>query len=99
LKTLLTIILVLCHVPLTVSAVDITIAPLTATGPQEQRWGWDLKAFPERIDTASEAQKLYGNLPANLVRFPIFADAHFQNGTVNEARYTTELLSLSKKSL
>lgn len=68
---------------LTASAVDIVIAPLNATGPRVERWGWDLKAFADRIDTPGEAQKLYGDLPANLVRFPIFADAHFQNGTVD----------------
>jgi hypothetical protein len=95
-KSLLPILSLLSMFPLAASAVDITIAPLTATGPQVQRWGWDLKAFADRLDTPSEAQKLYGDLPANLVRFPIFADAHFQDGTVNEARYTTELLSLSR---
>ena len=30
-------------------AVDIEIAPLTATGPRVKRWGWDLKAFADRI--------------------------------------------------
>lgn len=95
-KTPAVILTVFALLSLPASAVDIAISPLTATGPQVQRWGWDLKAFPERLDTPSEAQKLYGDLPANLVRFPIFADAHFQNGTVNEARYATELLSLSR---
>ena len=80
----------------TASAVDIVIAPLNATGPRVQRWGWDLKAFADRIDTPGEAQKLYGDLPANLVRFPIFADAHFQNGTVDEAPYSKELMSLGQ---
>jgi hypothetical protein len=95
-KTLLAILSLLALLSLPASAVDITIAPLTATGPQVQRWGWDLKAFAASLDTPSEAQRLYGDLPANLVRFPIFADAHFQNGTVNEARYTTELTSLGQ---
>ncbi len=95
-RTATVILTLLALLWLPVSAVDIAVSPLIATGPQVQRWGWDLKAFPERLDTPAEAQKLYGDVPANLVRFPIFADAHFQDGTVNEARYTTELTSLGQ---
>ena len=95
-KTPLAILTLLSLLSLTASAVDITITPLTATGPRVQRWGWDLKAYADRLDTPSEAQKLYGDLPANLVRFPIFADAHSQDGTVDEAPYSKELTSLGQ---
>jgi hypothetical protein len=95
-KTLLAFLSLVSLFSLAASAVDIEITPLVATGPRVQRWGWDLKAMADRLDTPAEAQKLYGDLPANLVRFPIFADAHFQNGTVDEASYAKELTSLGQ---
>lgn len=72
----------------------VQITPSTQVGPKVERWGWDIKAWPERIDSLTEADFFYGQTPANLIRVPIFANAHEQDGTIDAASYSTELTSI-----
>lgn len=58
---------------------------LNPAGPRVQFWGWDLRAFAGSLDSAGEVQLAYGDVPANLVRFPIFAQS-----------ITTQLQALSE---
>lgn len=74
-----------------VRAIEIT--PLNQVGPSVQRWGWDIKAWPERLNSVGEANVLYGDsgTPANLLRVPIWATAHSPNGDIDNTRYDREL--------
>ncbi len=76
-------------------ATTVTIDPQAAAGPTVQRWGWDLKGSAGLADTLAEAQLYYQQGPANLVRVPIFVDAHFSNGSVTASRYATVISSIN----
>lgn len=72
----------------------VEVSPLVQVGPKVERWGWDIKAWPERLNSLSEADYLYGQTPANLIRVPIFATAHEQDGTIDTSEYSTELTAI-----
>ena len=76
----------------TTNAADIALP--NRVGPTVERWGWDVKAWPERLDTLTEADFLYGETPANLLRVPVFATAHDPDGSIDASAYTTELTAI-----
>ena len=79
----------------TINRIDaLEISPLSQVGPKVERWGWDIKAWAERLDTLTEADFLYGQNQANLLRVPVFATAHEQDGTINTADYSTEIAAM-----
>lgn len=73
------------------TAQTVTIDTGTPIGPQIARAGWDIKAWPLRLNSASEARRLYRDVPANFLRIPFFATAHNEDGSVNTSAYSDEL--------
>ena len=69
----------------------VRINPDTTIGPTILRAGWDIKAWPSRLNTASEARGLYVNVDANFLRIPFFPNAHNSDGTVDVSQYDVEL--------
>ena len=69
----------------------VNIDPATAIGPTVARAGWDIKAWPSRLNTIGEARGLYVDVDANFLRVPFFATAHNQDGSVDTSQYSTEL--------
>ena len=69
----------------------VEIDPGVAIGPEIVRAGWDIKAWPSRINTIGEAIGLYQHVDANFLRAPFFPQAHAQDGTVDESQYDVEL--------
>lgn len=90
-KRIVTIAALSCVV---VAAKGVEVSPLVQVGPKVERWGWDIKAWPERLNSLAEADFLYGQTPANLIRVPIFATAHEQDGTIDTSAYSTELTAV-----
>lgn len=73
----------------------IDILPLNQVSPVVERWGWDVKAWPTRLDTLSEASFLYSDdVPANLLRVPVFANAHSPDGSIDASQYSTEITAM-----
>ncbi|QDU87107.1 hypothetical protein Pla175_04620 [Pirellulimonas nuda] len=77
----------------------VTINPYQAVGPVVDRWAWDLKGAVGRTNTPAEAHALYGAVNANMVRIPIFAEAHFADGTVDQSKYNTLIDSINQIKL
>lgn len=69
----------------------VTLDPETAVGPTILRGGWDIKAWANRLNTVGEAQGLYGDVEANILRIPMFATAHNADGSVDTSAYNTHL--------
>ena len=76
---------------LAASGQTVQINPDAAIGPTILRSGWDIKGFPGRIDTLSEARGHYLDVDANFIRVPFSPRAHNEDGTVDVAEYATEL--------
>lgn len=73
------------------TAQTVTIETGTSIGPRIVRAGWDIKAWPLRLNSAAEARRLYRDVPANFLRIPFFATAHNEDGSVNTSVYSDEL--------
>ncbi len=69
----------------------VQIDPGSAIGPKIIRAGWDIKAWPARLNTVGEARGLYVDVDANFLRVPFFPQAHAEDGTVDESQYDIEL--------
>ena len=69
----------------------VAIDPATAIGPTVLRAGWDIKAWPSRLNTVSEARGLYQDVDANFLRVPFFANAHNEDGSVDASEYSIEI--------
>ena len=52
------------------SGQTVQINPEVSIGPTILRAGWDIKGWPERLDTESEARGLYVDVDANFIRIP-----------------------------
>ena len=76
------------------SGQTVQIDPNVSIGPTILRAGWDIKGFPARLDTESEARDLYVNVDANFLRVPFSPNAHNEDGTVDVAEYATELAAI-----
>lgn len=72
----------------------VTIDPASPIGPTIVRGGWDIKAWPTRLNSIGEAQDLYGNVNANILRIPMFATAHDSDGSVDTSAYSTEIAAI-----
>ncbi len=72
----------------------VNIDPDTAIGPTIARAGWDIKAWPSRLNTIGEANGLYVDVDANFLRVPFFATAHNADGSVDTSRYSTEIAAI-----
>ena len=72
----------------------VQINPEMLIGPTVLRAGWDIKAWPARLDTEDEARGLYVDVDANFLRVPFFPNAHNEDGTVDVAQYVTELAAI-----
>ena len=68
--------------------------PETPIGPTVKRWGWDIKGSQNQTSTTAKADLLYDDVPANLIRIPIWVNAHFSNGSVDTALYSNEITSI-----
>ena len=73
------------------SGQTVQINPDVSIGPTILRAGWDIKAWPARLDTTAEAHDLYVNVDANFIRVPFFANAHSPDGSVDVSQYDIEL--------
>ena len=69
----------------------VEIDPSVAIGPEILRAGWDIKAWPTRLNTVGEARGLYRDVDANFIRIPFFPNAHNEDGTVDASQYDIEL--------
>ena len=69
----------------------VQIDPGVSIGPTILRAGWDIKAWPARLDTVGEARGLYQNVDANFIRIPFSPNAHGPDGTVDVSEYDVEL--------
>ena len=69
----------------------VQINPDALIGPTILRAGWDIKAWPARLNTESEARAMYVDVDANFIRIPFFPNAHSSNGTVDVSQYDIEL--------
>lgn len=82
----------LCCGARTAGAIDIN--PENQVGPTVQRWGWDIKGSQDQTSTPSKAQLLYGDVPANMIRIPIWVNGHFSDGSVDTSLYSNEITSI-----
>ena len=73
------------------SGQTVQIDPGVSIGPTILRAGWDIKAWPARLDTVGEARGLYQNVDANFIRIPFSPNAHGPDGTVDVSEYDVEL--------
>ena len=76
------------------SGQTVQINPEDLIGPTILRAGWDIKAWPARLDTEGEARGLYVDVDANFIRIPFSPNAHNEDGTVDIAQYATELTAI-----
>ena len=76
------------------SGQTVQINPEDLIGPTILRAGWDIKAWPARLDTEGEARGLYVDVDANFIRIPFSPNAHNEDGTVDVAEYATELAAI-----
>ena len=65
------------------SLAEIKIDPSKPVGAKVNYFGWDLKGWQDNTSTPDRARILYSDVPANLVRIPIFARAHTEEGNVD----------------
>lgn len=72
---------------------QVTIELDQPIGPTIEYFGWDLKGTVNLGNPLSRAEEHY-DTGANLVRVPVFATAHFEDGSVDQSRYTNVLNSL-----
>ena len=72
----------------------VQINPEVSIGPTILRAGWDIKAWPARLDTEGEARGLYVNVDANFLRVPFSPNAHNEDGTVVVEEYAIELAAI-----
>jgi hypothetical protein len=84
---------------LLVLATSAAAAPIRITldrpaGPRVEYWGWDLKGNIRLIPNPARANELFGEVPANLLRIPVFANAHSADGTVDTRAYAAMLASI-----
>ena len=79
---------------LAASGQRVQINPDASIGPTLLRAGWDIKAWPARLDTENEARGMYVDVDANFLRVPIFGAAHNEDGTVDTVQYETELAAI-----
>ena len=73
---------------------QVTLDIDSPIGPSIEYFGWDLKGGTNRGNPLSRAETYY-NTGANLVRIPVFANAHFEDGSVDQSQYTNLLSSIS----
>ena len=78
------------------SLAEIKIDPSKPVGAKVNYFGWDLKGWQDNGSTPERAKVLYSDVPANLVRIPIFARAHTEEGNVDANRYGKMLESLAQ---
>lgn len=83
--------LVIFFASLAASGQTVQIDPDASIGPTILRAGWDIKAWPARLDTVGEARGLYVDVDANFIRVPFFPNAHNPDGTVDVSQYDIEL--------
>ncbi|MEM1183758.1 MAG: GC-type dockerin domain-anchored protein [Planctomycetota bacterium] len=91
--------LVAAAVGTSVAQVTITLDPLDSDGARIKRMGWDLKGFQNLANSEAKARVLYEDTNANIVRIPMFATAHTENGSLTDAdghigRYNNMFASL-----
>jgi O-glycosyl hydrolase len=72
-------------------AETVNIDPDTKAGATVRYFGWDLKGWRSVADTPEKARTLYAGTRANLVRIPIFAQAHSADGSVDRTAYEAML--------
>ena len=70
----------------------IDINPENQVGPTIERWSWDLKGSRGHTDTPQEAQLLYGDVQANLVRIPVESIWHNSDGTLDPSHQYGQIL-------
>lgn len=73
---------------------QVTIDTECEIGPEIEYFGWDLKGGVNRFNPPSRAQVYFGDTPANLARIPVFANDHFEDGTIDTDRYENVVRSL-----
>lgn len=73
---------------------QITVDVDCPIGPEIEFFGWDLKGSTSLGNPLSRAQAHYEDTAANLVRIPVFATSHAENGDVDLTRYNNVLASL-----
>lgn len=73
---------------------SVRIACADPVGPEVKWFGWDLKGWNNLTHRESHVDLLFTDTGANLVRIPILAHAHSEDGEINEAAYATMLKSL-----
>lgn len=73
------------------SGQTVQINPDVSIGPTILRAGWDIKAWPARLNTVNEARGMYVDVDANFIRVPFFPNAHSSNGDVDDSQYDIEL--------
>ena len=77
-----------------VLAQTVQINPDVSIGPTILRAGWDIKAWPARLNTVGEARGLYEDVDANFLRIPFFPNAHNEDGSVDTSEYDIELAAI-----
>ncbi len=77
------------------SFAQVEIDPARPTGAMVRYFAWDLKGWKDVANTPERAQKLYGETPANLVRISMEANAHREDGSVDESLYGPMLTSIA----
>ncbi|TWT83888.1 hypothetical protein CA13_53610 [Planctomycetes bacterium CA13] len=90
---ILILFLLIATKPLVVLA-QIEIDPGRPTGATVQYFGWDLKGWKDNTSTPDRAATLYKDTPANIVRIPIEAFAHREDGSIDPGPYGPMLKSL-----
>ena len=75
-------------------AQTVEVDPYASIGPTILRAGWDIKAWPGRLNSVGEARGLYQDVDANFLRIPFFATAHNADGSVDTSAYSTELAAI-----
>lgn len=76
------------------SGQTVQVNPDVSIGPTILRAGWDIKAWPNRLDTVSEARGMYVDVDANFIRIPFSPNAHSADGTVDVSQYDTQLAAI-----
>ena len=75
-------------------AQGVQFNPENQVGPTVQRWGWDIKGSQNQTSTTARADLLYDQVPANMIRIPIWVNAHFPDGSVDASLYSNEITSI-----
>ncbi len=76
------------------AAAPVRIRADQPVGPQVEYWGWDLKGNPRLMAAPARANGFFSDGAANLLRIPIYANAHSSDGSVDASAYTAMLASI-----